>query len=205
MKLTANDLIRLRWSLVFLLLALLLGFAAATSSRKLVENAQTERRQLETQQRDIRARLSRAPEEERELRTKIALFQQLQERGIIGQEERLNWVEQIAGIKAARRLFDFQYEIAPQKPLGDALLPGGAVAGDYEFVASTMSLQMPLLHENDLLGFLADLRQTVHAHLLVRNCAIERMAQAQTQDRGGAAQLRAVCTIDWITLREKRQ
>jgi hypothetical protein len=203
MNLTANDFLRIRWSLVFLLLALLLGFAITTTSSKLVEKAKAEKRQLESRQRDIRARLSRAPEEERELRSKIAEFQQLQERGVIGQEERLNWVEQIARIKTARRLFDFQYEIAPQKPLGDSLLPGGTVAGDYEFMSSTMSLQMPLLHENDLLGFLADLRQTVHAHLLVRNCTIERMPQAQ--DRGVAAQLRATCTIDWITLREKRQ
>lgn len=203
MNLTANDFLRIRWSLVFLLLALLLAFGITTTSTKLVEKAQAEKQQLESRQRDIRARLSRAPEEERELRGKIALFQQLQERGIIGQEERLNWVEQIARIKTARRLFDFQYEIAPQKPLADSLLPGGAVAGDYEFMSSTMSLQMPLLHENDLLDFLGDLRKTVHAHLLVRNCAIERMPQAQ--DRGVAAQLRATCAIDWITLREKRQ
>jgi hypothetical protein len=203
MNISANDFIRIRWGLAFLLLAILLGFAMTTTARKLVDKAQIEQRQLESQQREIRARLSRAPDEERELRNKIALFQQLQERGIIGQEERLNWVEQIARIKTARRLFDLQYEIAPQKPLGDSLLPGGAQAGDYEFMSSTMNLQMPLLHENDLLGFLADLRQNVHAHLLVRDCSIERMPQ--TPERGVAAQLRAACTIDWVTLREKRQ
>jgi hypothetical protein len=203
MNISTNDFVRIRWGLGFLLLAILLAFAMTTTARKLVEKAQTEQRQLEAQQREIRARLSRAPDEERELRTKIALFQQLQERGVIGQEERLNWVEQIARIKTARRLFDLQYEIAPQKALGDSLLPGGAVAGDYEFMSSTMNLQMPLLHENDLLGFLADLQRTVHAHLLVRDCAIERLPQST--ERGVAAQLRAVCTIDWITLREKRQ
>lgn len=203
MNISANDFVRIRWGLGFLLLASVFGFAMTTTARTLVEKAHAEQRQLEAQQREIRARLSRAPDEERELRDKIALFQQLQERAIIGQEERLNWVEQIARIKTARRLFDFQYELAPQKPLADALLPGGAVAGDYEFMSSTMNLQMPLLHENDLLGFLADLRRNVHAHLMVRDCAIERVAQGQA--RSAAAQLRAVCTIDWITLREKRQ
>jgi len=203
MNISANDFVRIRWGLGFLLVAIFFGFAMTTTARALVEKAQTEQRQLEAQQREIRTRLSRAPDEERELRDKIALFQQLQERGIIGQEERLNWVEQIARIKTARRLFDFQYEIAPQKPLADGLLPGGAVAGDYELMSSSMNLRMPLLHENDLLGFLADLRRNVHAHLMVRDCTIERLAQAQ--ERGVAAQLRAVCTIDWITLREKRQ
>lgn len=203
MNISTNDFVRIRWALGFLLLAVLLAFAMSTTARKLVEKAQIDQRQLEAQQREIRARLSRAPDEERELRNKIALFQQLQERGIIGQEERLNWVEQIARIKTARRLFDFQYEVAPQTSLGNSILPGGAQAGDYEFMSSTMNLQMPLLHENDLLGFLADLRNTVHAHLLVRDCNIERLPQSV--ERGVAAQLRAVCTIDWITLREKRQ
>jgi hypothetical protein len=203
MNISTDDFVRIRWGLAFLLLSMLLAFGMTTTAHKLVEKAQLEQKQLEARQREIRTRLSRAPEEERELRDKIALYQQLLERGVIGQEERLNWVEQIARIKAARRLFDFQYEIAPQKALSDSLLPGGAMAGDYELMSSTMNLQMPLLHENDLLGFLADLRRTVHAHLLVRDCTIERMPQ--TTERGVAAQLRAVCTIDWITLREKRQ
>lgn len=203
MNFSANDFVRIRWSLAFLVIAALLAFAMTTTAVKLVEKAQAEQQQLEAQQRSIRARLSRAPEEERELRGKIALFERLQERGIIGQEERLNWVEQIASVKTARRLFDFQYELAPQKPLNDTLLPGGAIAGDYEFMSSAMSLRMPLLHENDLLGFLADLQRTVHAHLLVRECSIER--SAQSQERGIAPQLMATCTIDWVTLREKRQ
>lgn len=203
MNFSANDFVRIRWSLGFLVVAVLLAFGMTTTAGKLVEKAQAEQRQLEAQQRSIRARLSRAPEEERELRGKIALFQQLQDRGIIGQEERLNWVEQIASVKTARRLFDFQYELAPQKPLSDTTLPGGAIAGDYEFMASTMALRMPLLHENDLLGFLADLQRTVHAQLLVRDCSIERSSQAQ--ERGVAAQLQANCNIDWVTMRERRQ
>lgn len=203
MNFSANDFVRIRWSLAFLLLAVLLAFIMTTTARKLVEKAQAEQMQLEIQQREIRARLNRAPDEERELRDKIALFQQLQERGIIGQEERLNWVEQIARIKTARRLFDFQYELAPQKPLADVTLPGGPVAGDYELMSSSMNLRMPLLHEDDLLGFLADLRRNVHAHLMVRDCTIDRTPQAQ--DRAIAAQLQAICSIDWITLREKRQ
>jgi hypothetical protein len=203
MSITTNDFVRIRWGLGFLLLAALAGFAMTTTAQKLVGKAQGEQRQLQGQQREIRTRLSRAPEEEQELRSKIALYKQLQDRGVIGQEERLNWVEQIGRIKAARRLLDFQYEIAPQRSLGESILPGGAIAGEYEFMASAMNLQMPLLHEDDLLGFLAELRQAVHAHLLVRDCSIERLPQSG--ERGVAAQLRAVCTIDWVTLREKRQ
>jgi hypothetical protein len=203
MSITLNDFLRIRWSLLFLLLAAVVGAIMVTTSRELVAKAQATQRQLTVQQREIRARLSRANDEEQELRGKIALYQQLLARGIVGQEERLNWVEQIARIKNARRLLDLQYELSPQKILTEGILPGGAVAGDYEFMASTMNLQMPMLHEDDLLGFLADLRKAVHAHLLVRDCSIERLPPSS--ERTIAAQLRAVCTIDWITLREKRQ
>ncbi len=203
MNVSLGDFLRIRWGLLFLVLAMLIGFAMTTTAQKLVVRAKLAQQQLQTQQRDMRNRLMHAPEEEQELRGKIALFQQLQERGIIGQEERLNWVEQISQIKTARRLFDLQYELSPQKALTDAMLPGGAVAGDHELMASTMNLQMPLLHENDLLGFLTDLRRAVHAHILVRDCTIERIPSSGDGRLG--AQLRAVCTIDWITLREKRQ
>jgi hypothetical protein len=203
MNFTASDLTRLRWTLGFLLLAIVIGILVTTATQKLVQQAKTTQRQLQSEQQQIRNRLARAPDEERELRSKIAQFQDLESRGIIGQEERLSWVEQIARVKSARRLFDVQYEIAPQKNLNDAILPGGSIAGDYEFMASAMKLQMPLLHEDDLLGLIADLRRSVHAHLLVRDCTIDRAAPGG--DRTASAQLRADCTIDWVTLREKRQ
>jgi hypothetical protein len=203
MKFSMDDFIRLRWGLLFLIAVILFAVALTTTACKMVGQAQAEQGQLEMQGRDIRARLSRAPEEERELRDRIALFQQLRTRGIIGHEERLNWIEQIDNIKAARRLFEFQYEIAPQQALSAAALPGSAQVGNYEFMSSTMNLHMPLLHENDLLDFIADLQNTVHAHLLVRDCSIDRSAPAQ--EGTDAAPLQANCTIAWITLREKRQ
>ncbi|HTY03145.1 MAG TPA: hypothetical protein VMC81_05375 [Rhodocyclaceae bacterium] len=203
MNITIEDLARIRWSLLFLLAAIIIAFLMVTTSRDLVDKAQAKKQQLTAQQREIRGRLSHASDEEQELRDKIALYRQLLDRGIIGQEERLNWVEQIARIKNARRLLDLQYELSPQKPASDSIVPGGAVVGDYEFMDSTMTLQMPLLHEDDLLGFLSDLRRAVRAHLLVRECTMERLQPAG--DRTLTAQLRAACTIEWITLREKRQ
>lgn len=203
MSVTASDFLRLRWNLLFLGLAIVAGMVVTTASMRLVGKAEATKRQLSVEQQDIRAKLSRAREEEQEMRGKITLFQQLLDRGVVGQEERLSWVERIAQVKTARRLLDLQYELSPQKPVEESILPGGAVAGGYEFMASTMKLQLPLLHEDDLLGLIADLRRTVHAHLLVRDCMIERTATATT-DHGLPAQMRARCTIDWITLREKK-
>lgn len=203
MKLTSNDFARLRWSLVFLALALLAGTAMVWFLQQLVGRAEQNERQLSVQQKDIRGRLVHAREEEQAIRDRIGRYRHILASGLIDQEERLRWVEQIARIKAARRLLDVQYELSPQRPIEEAALPGGPVAGGYEFMASTMKLQLALLHEDDLLGFLDALRAAVRAHLLVRSCAIER-ATATSSERGPAPQLRAECTIDWVTLREKK-
>lgn len=198
-----QDIARLRWPLILLATAVAAGAAMILSSRHLVEAAEAAHRQLAAKQGDLRARIGRAREEEADLRERIALFDQLRARGMIGQEERLGWVEQIARIKAQRRLLELQYELSPQHAVDDALLTGGPIAGAHEFMASTMRLRMTLLHEDDLLGFLDDLRRAVNAHLLVRECTIDRLVPPQAAP-GLAGQLRATCTIEWITLREKK-
>ena len=203
MSLSMQDIARLRWPLILTATAVAAGAAMILASRHLVQAAETAHRQLAAQQGDLRTRISRAREEEADLRDRIALFNQLRARGIIGQEERLDWVEQIARIKAKRRLLDLQYELSPQHAVDDTLLSAGPTAGEYEFMASTMKLKMTLLHEDDLLGFLDDLRSAVHARLLVRECTIDRSVPSQDPS-GLAGQLRAACTIEWITLREKK-
>ena len=200
---TGNDLARLRWPLAFLVLAIVVALALVATTSTLADRSGAEQLRLQAQQRELRAQLLRAPDEAKELRDKIALYQQLERQGLIGQEERLNWVEQIGGIKTARRLYDLQYELSPQRPLGDIGLPGGPAFGSHEFMASSMRMQLQLLHEEDLLGLLDDLRASVHAHLLVRQCTLGRLA-ANTDGRLGP-QLEASCIIDWVTLREKRQ
>ena len=66
-----------------------------------------------------------------------------------------------------------------------------------------MKLRMELLHENDLLNFLADLRAEVQGYIRVSGCDLARSPTA-VPNHGPAAQLHATCDIDWITIRENR-
>ncbi|OHC67776.1 MAG: hypothetical protein A2045_07665 [Rhodocyclales bacterium GWA2_65_20] len=203
MTIASKDFVRLRWSLLLFIVLVLLGGAAVFATRHLAEQEAKTNQQVLAQRDDIQARLARANEETAEIRQKIGRYQEIEARGHLGQEHRLEWVERIAQIKNARRLIDIQYELSPQKPVDAALLPNGGTAGGYEFMASTMKLQIQLLHEDDLLGFLNDLNGSVQAFLHVRGCHVERAAKSGAE-RGIAAQLKAECTIDWITLREKK-
>ena len=73
----------------------------------------------------------------------------------------------------------------------------------YELMSSAMKLQMRLLHEEDLLNFLADLRDSVSAYLRIRRCDLDRLPRSGNMPVT-SAELKAECLIDWLTLREQQ-
>ena len=156
----------------------------------------------QSRQMESKNKLSRARDEELEVKQKIARFNDLAQRGILDEEHRLDWIEQIRRIKEARKLIEVQYEIAPQQVLDAATLPGNS--GNFVFLSSSMRLRMKLLHEDDLLNFLSDLRGSAHAYLRVRRCDVDRLPRNASDNRGIQPQLGADCDIDWITIREKK-
>jgi hypothetical protein len=129
----------------------------------------------------------------------------LRARGFIGPEKRLDWIEAIGRIKAARRIFKLDYEFSPQRRVDASILPGGSTAGTYEIMSSQMRMQIHVIHEGELLEVLSDLRdemrKKVEALVLVRSCAVDRLA-FNPADRGSKAQLKAECILEWITLKE---
>lgn len=140
-------------------------------------------------------RLSRIAEEEREVKANLAVYQQLRQLRVLGEERRLEWADAIARIRTQRELLDLRYRVERQKLLSAA--PGKP--GNVEFYASQMRVDLALLHEEDLLRFLSDLRASGNAYYSVRQCRLQRTGLAAT----GVAmtpRLRAECLIDLITI-----
>ena len=160
--------------------------ALARENRALVA-AQTERRHAAEQ-------LTRATQEEREAHGHARLYRRLQDLRILGEERRLEWVEALARVRAARELDDLRYQVERQKVL--KTLPGKPAL---EVRSSSMKVEFALLHEGDLLGFLEDLRASGNAYYSVRRCSIARIADAGPAMRL-TPRLRAACQIELITL-----
>jgi len=139
-------------------------------------------------------RLSRIAQEEREARDHIELYQRLKDLRILGEEQRLEWVEALTRIRVARELPELRYQIERQKVLKS--LPGNPAL---ELRSSMLKVELALLHEGDLLGFLEDLRASGHAYYSVRQCSIARTADA-VPAATVAPRLRAACQVDLITL-----
>ncbi|MCK9389696.1 MAG: hypothetical protein M0Q22_15060 [Sulfuritalea sp.] len=203
MKLDTNDFKRLQWAIAFLVIMALIGGGSVWTIRQMEISSERAFQEATASRRDMQNRLARASEEQQELRDKITRFKELQARGYIGPEQRLDWVETIARIKTTRRIFKLDYEFAPQRSVDASILPAGASAGGFEIMSSQMQLQLQLLHEGELLAFLAELRDSVQALIQVRSCAIERIALSSI-DRGNNAQLKAECILEWITLKESK-
>lgn len=201
MSFDVKDLKRLQWALAFLVAMALIGGGSVWTTLQLKQISDRAARESAAARSNIQTKLARASDEQQELRDKIGRFQALKAKGYVGPEQRLDWIETIARIKSARRIFKLDYELAAQRPVDSSILPGGASAGGFQIMSSQMRLDLQLLHEGELLAFLAELRNAVQALVQVRSCTIERLAP-DTTDRGSKAQLRAECILEWITLKE---
>jgi len=195
MKLRPADFAKLQYSLLAAVLLMLIGAGLVYFALQSTKAATLDRIAAQAERNDFDGKLKQVRGEESEIKLKSAVFNTLQTRGVIGEEQRLEWVELLKDIRDKRRLLDLQYEIAPQHPL-DAGLGDG-----FAFYASTMTMQLKLLHEEDLIRFLDDLRQQARALIQIKSCNVERLPRGNSES-GTPAQLQADCQIDWITLHE---
>jgi hypothetical protein len=147
------------------------------------------------QRNQARDRLTRIAEEEKEVSDKLEVYRRLKSLHILGEERRLEWADAMTRIRNARELLDLRYSVERQRTI--ASVPGKPA--NIDFYASTMKVDIALLHEGDLLGFLRDLRESGNAFYSVKRCVIRRTGIAAT-GTSIVPRLRAECDIDLITI-----
>jgi len=199
MNVARDDLKRLRIPLAVAILLLALGAACLIASGYYLDEARTARDASRLSRVAAQERVSKVSEEERGIREDLVYYEQMRQRGIVGEQSRLDWIESITRIKNERKLFEIRYNFDAQRPLD---YPGLVATSAADFVVSRLKLDMLLLHEGDLLNFLADLQAGIKAHVSVRNCTVTRI------ERGAAPgattlqpRLRAECQVDLVSVR----
>lgn len=173
------------------------GAALVVASRLELADAGRQLAAARTERNQAQERLARIAQDEREVTQRIGLYRRLTELNIVGAERRLEWAESIARIRDQRQIPELRYQIAPRRTL--ATLAGKP--GSVDSHASTMKVELGLLHEGDLVGFLHDLRAAGNAYYAVNRCSMNRTA-ATASGQGPAPRLRAACEIDLITLED---
>ena len=206
MKLTGSDFGRLRLSLLAALLMIGGGGGAAYLALDAAHHARNELAVAQKARDEIDAKWKRVRGEEAEIRRNLALYAALQARGVIGDERRLEWAELLKAISERLRLTGLRYEFSPQRAL-DTAPPTASSASPalpvsqqaHDAYVSTLTLDVDLLHEEDLTRLLDDLRAQASALVQIKRCRVARLPR--TSDGERRASLHAACQLDWITLR----
>lgn len=200
MTFSQSDFRHIRWSLLIFLLILGTGSAVILASESFIEQAQRDQKEARRQMLEARARLATAEADRENMRTYTLEYNALLKRNVIGNDQRLDWVEGLDRIRQQYKL-PFKYAILPQK----TYTPAPALdSGNFELNRSDMALQFDLLHEEQLTAFLDSMRSEIKGWFMLDKCALERTVSApSTDDYGAAEQVRAECAGGWVTLRNR--
>ncbi len=197
MKFAQADFRKIQISALACIVLIVAGAGGVYFAHTVAKAARADRTLAQNQRNDIDNKLKRVRNEETEIKEKSALFHRISAQGIIGEEQRLEWIELLKAVREKRKLIDLRYELEPQRPLD------GAAGSGFSFFVSPMRVHLELLHEEDLTRFLDDLRGQAKALIQPRNCLLSRQANDRSSAMA-APHLFAECRIDWITLRETR-
>ena len=135
--------------------------------------------------------------DERIINDQYPKFIELYNKGVIGEERRLNWVETLENAKTALKVPELSYQIDIRKRYQpDFPLASGA----YEMYASGMKLDLGVLHENDLKSLLDTLDREASGLYSVAKCELSRKEKTIASDPE-KANLRADCNLLWYSIK----
>lgn len=197
MKFTKGDLSVMRSSLIALTVAascsILLIFISSKHADIAEKNWRDAQRQLQVAQSELNA----AKADHEDLTNYLDEYAASLAQHLIGNEPRLDWVENLERLRHQKLVLDMHYNIGPQKNY----TPQPPInSGNFEIKYSEMKLQLALLHEGQLLDFFAALRSQIKGWYQLDSCSVVR---TKVQDGDATASLHAECSGGWITLKNR--
>ncbi|MGB4812641.1 MAG: hypothetical protein WBP13_09220 [Methylophilaceae bacterium] len=127
-------------------------------------------------------------------------YQALIDKGFVGEERRIEWVDNLRAQHKNHKLFGVNYSINQQeeyKPLFASNI------GGFVLHRSVMKLDLDMLHEGDILSLVESLSANNTAPFMLRDCEMTRINQnSELMSKQLIANLHAKCELDWLTLHE---
>src|SRR3989338_1780571 len=126
-------------------------------------------------------------------------YQALISQGFVGEERRIEWVDDLRAQHKNHKLFGIKYNISRQEKYTPVFARN---LGGFVLHRSVMKLELDMLHEGDLLQLTESLNANNAASFMLRDCEIVRLNTNGTPSNQLIANLHAQCELDWLTLRE---
>jgi hypothetical protein len=195
MKFSIADLKNLKWSLGALVLGLALSGGLVSLSNSYLEQSLKDREAAQKRLTEARAQLGAAENDQENMSAYALEYNALVAQKVIGNEQRLDWMEGLEKLREQGSVLDFKYAIAPQQ----SYVPNPPVdTGKFQLNRSGMTLQIDLLHEEQLLHLIADMRKELNGWFMLDGCSLSRTGAADE-----LAPLKAECTGGWLTMKNK--
>lgn len=200
MKFSKSDFPLMRWSTLAVCASALVSAIILYSSSQYAENAQRDRRNAQNMLNDARNRLITAHQDRDSMAIYADEYGALIEKKIIGDNQRLDWMEGLEKIRQKNLVTDFRYNIAPQR----IYAPQPPIdSGNFDIHYSEMKLQFDLLHEAQLLNFFDTLHASVKGRYQLEGCALQRTGTDNEGEQTAMTRLKAECSGGWITLKNR--
>lgn len=196
MNLSLKDLPALGRPLLVLAACLALCAGAISTTGKLVKKGKVELAAAQGKLAEAHKRVSQSGSEKAMREQYLGPYRKLEERGIVGEEQRLNWVDALRAANVESQLYGVDYEVGAQTPYTFAQ---EAYAGSLPVQQSVMKLKLGLLYETDLLNFFRTLAAQNVGIFSVNQCTLQRIAP-EVFKPANQPTLRAECDVAWVTI-----
>ena len=126
-------------------------------------------------------------------------YKALISKGFVGEERRLEWVDGLRKLHKDFKLFSIKYGIGLVEPYKSVFF---ANTGGFVLNRSIMTIDLDMLHEEDILQLTEQLSANNEKVFMLRDCEINRLNAGGAISKQLIANLHAKCELDWLTLRE---
>ena len=193
-KIKPDDVALLRGALFFLLAAVFVSLAVWVGSWQYQKMTEGEEDAAKRSLGAARAQLANARAQQQFFAENRSAYAELGERGLFNEEKRLDWIESVHRLRDRHHIFNVDYELSPQEKMATPTT-------NVDAYASKIDIKFSLLHEQDLIDFLADFKKEMPGIFLLDSCAINRETSGASAVR--EPNLAGNCTMQWITVKEK--
>ncbi len=196
MKLTHRDFGVMRLSLIILGIALCFSLLLIYFSQSRAEREDKEWHDALRQLQSAQSEFNNAQLDESNMVSYLDEYAASVDQHLIGEETRLDWVENLEKLHQQKIVEDFRYNIGPQTAY---VTQPPIDSGNFNINYSEMKLQFDLLHEEQLIDFFDALRSQIKGWYQLDSCSLHR----NETEGGVGAQLKAECDGGWVTLKNR--
>lgn len=186
----------LKGSLISFCICLAIASALIGGSYYFNNNLEKEYNQNKSVFQSISRRYLDVDQEEKVLHDYYPQFVKLYNKGVIGREKRLNWIEALRQAGESVDLPSLTYSINSQE---EHIPEYNINYSGYTLYRSSMKLDLGLLHEGDLFKLLDYINHTADGIYTLTECSF-RMNGKEIKFEKDHANISASCLLYWITI-----